>query len=633
MADERGKGYYNESSRQNVGDAEIRQNLEYDLEYKKRAFEEKYEMFLTFIWYVQSILESDSLEKVIEGRRIIESLYKFGKFQSKKFYMEFSDQTYRFKFYKIIYCVEKCEILDIEEKTLLICLLEKHYDENNAFINQILNKLKNKVKINTKEVKYIYKVLAKSKYARSYSNEELPIILDYNKQYFYDERQRIYEIIEQYKNENSIIGQDVVKKIVDRKPLNKAIREEVINIIKKYYTDECTIHASILEKLKKGWSIQNEMQAAPYCKEKILPECLTLITISDEEINKRIEDDSEAIEDQIELYRGLVLEEIRILLLKKERTNNKGLGCSIGMGDTINLSLIKEKLSLIILNRKEKESDNFNKLQENISLTRDRYKVFLKILGDGLSLSVPSLKSSGELVINNLYLAGLIYFILRVGKDESLNKYAKIHSKNFSIVDNDKMAIFLSSAIWMHNFDYLLLFNLIDKYVIEISKSRITEIAIKIITKIFEDLQKSHNIIMQYFENQRKTLSRWSELNKLYNNKANEELDKLRKNKDLKTKSLLNKINRNSRSKKDIDGCKVEICYKAIEQYIKNIPVFEERIRKLNDILEVSSRIEEIAGILDEKFISLLINERNEETEILLDDVKRKCRSFEKLIE
>jgi|GEM_PF-5195104 len=362
---------------------EFRKKIEYDLNYKESTLEEKGKMLLTFIWYVQDTITVTSLEELIDRAEFIKSLYKFGRFQRKKFYAEFSDQTYRFEFYKIIKAIEKEEELDSKAKALLICLIEKHREDNDAFISKVLDKLERKIKLTEGEIRYIWSVIEKSHSSERFNREKLVYILNVDDNYVDSERKKIYELIKRYKDEADTFSEDLVREIEVQNRLDKATGKEVADIVKKYYTYSDTIHRKIPIELQKVNSILSNMQAAPYSRAELQHEVHMLT-------RHCITDGAEQVENYkklIEEYKKNVMNNMVTSLFNQECSDNNQLPSWTGNEDLLNIAAIfGEVYNQIerLINRETARKETYkklNKIVEGKYKVVDRYDDLLKITG------------------------------------------------------------------------------------------------------------------------------------------------------------------------------------------------------------------------------------------------------------
>ena len=615
---------------------EFRKKIEYDLNYKKSTIEEKLRMLLNFIGYVQDTIAVTSLEELIDRAEFIKSLYKFGRFQRKKFYTEFSDQTYRFEFYEIIKAIEKEKEIDSKAKALLICLIEKHHDDNDAFINKVLDKLERKIKFTKEEIRYIWSVIEKSNNAARFNREKLFSVLNgkdnydtfsQEDNYVNSERQKIYELIKRYKDEADTSSEKLVRKIKVQNRLDNATGKEATDIVKKYYTHSDTIHRKIPIEPQKVNFILSNIQAVPYSRAELQNEVhmLTRCCITDGCETSLPEDGAEQIENYkklIEEYKKNVMNNMVTSLFNQECSDNNQLPSWTGNEDLLDRAKIFDEMYNQIerlINRETAREETYkklNKIVEGKYKVVDRYDDFLKITGELLYVKNIFNRNGKKLQINNLNLAGLIYFVLRMVKYESMKKYENFYSKNLDI---DKVAILLSTMMWMHNFNYFEVFKSIDFFIEGKLKEETLNISSKIVEKLIRDIVRSYNKAIP--NNNEVWLQELWEEQKEYYKKLSDKYYKSLKESNLIPRKDVIALGHKS-SKKVVIKVKVSSCCFTINEYLDDIENLDEWFRNANELLDAKTKLDEVKDNLIEKYKWLLASKDKKAVTRSMENIK-----------
>lgn len=642
MADYRDKGCFYDNLRQKV--SEIKQKIEYDLDYRKSTLEEKGRMLLTFIWYVQDTITVTSLEEIIDRAEFIKSLYKFGKFQRKKFYTEFSDQTYRFEFYKIIKAIEKEEELDSKTKALLICLIEKHREDNVAFISKVLDKLERKIKLTEGEIRYIWSVIEKSHSSERFNREKLVYILNVDDNYVDSERQKIYELIKRYKDEADTFSEELVRKIKVQNRLDKATGKEATDIVKKYYTYSDTIHRKIPIELQNVKSILSNIQAVPYSRAELQNEVhmLTRCCITDGCETSLPEDGAEQVENYkklIEEYKKNVMNNMVTSLFNQECSDNNQLPSWTGNEDSLDIAKIFDEMYNQIerlINRETAREETYkklNKIVEGKYKVVDRYDDFLKITGELLYVKNIFNRNGKKLKINNLNLAGLIYFVLRMVKYESMKKYENFYSNNLDRAEglkHDKVAILLSTMMWMHNFNYFEVFKSIDFFIEGKLKEETLNISSKIVEKLVRDIEQCYNKAIPNNDEEwlkdpndkEKCLQDpWEKQRKSYKECAVKYYKILKERNLIPQKDFVALVEKSN--KKVVIEAKVSSCCLTINEYIDDIENLDEWVRNANELLDAKTKLDEVRDNLIEKYKCLLASKDKKAVTRSMENIKK----------
>lgn len=623
---------------------EIRQKIEYDLNYKKSTIEEKGKMLLNFIGYVQDTITVTSLEEIIDRAEFIKSLYKFGRFKRKKFYTEFSDQKYRFEFYEIIKAIEKEKELDSKAKALLICLIEKHHDDNDAFINKVLDKLERKIKFTKEEIRYIWSVIEKSNNAARFNREKLFSVLNgkdnydtfsQEDNYVNSERQKIYELIKRYKDEADTFGEDLVKEIEVQNRLDKATGKEVADIVKKYYTYSDTIHRKIPIEPKKVNSILSNIQAALYSRTELQNEVhmLTRCCITDGCETSLPEDGAEQVENYkklIEEYKKNVMNNMVTSLFNKECSDNNQLPSWTGNEDSLNIAAIFDEMynkMEMLINRESPREETYKKLNKIVDgqyKVVDRYDDLLKITGGELLYVKNIFNRSGKdkLRINNLNLAGLIYFVLRMVKYESMKKYENVYSKNLDRAEDlkhDKVAILLSTIIWMHNFNYFEVFKSIDFFIEGKLKEETLNISSKIVEKLIRDIVRSYNKAIPN-NNEVWLQELWEEQKEYYKKLSDKYYKSLKESNLIPNKDVIALEHKSS--KKVVIKVKVSSCCLTINEYLDDFENLDEWFRNADELVDAKTKLDEVRDNLIEKYKCLLASKDKKAVTRSMENIK-----------
>ncbi len=629
---------------------EIRQKIEYDLNYKKSTIEEKGRMLLNFIGYVQDTIAVTSLEELIDRAEFIKSLYKFGRFQRKKFYTEFSDQTYRFEFYEIIKAIEKEKEIDSKAKALLICLIEKHHDDNDAFINKVLDKLKRKIKFTKEEIRYIWSVIEKSNSAARFNREKLFSVLNgkdnydtfsQEDNYVNSERQKIYELIKRYKDEADTFSEDLVREIEVQNRLDKATGKEVADIVKKYYTHSDTIHRKIPIEPQKVNFILSNIQAVPYSRAELQNEVhmLTRCCITDGCETSLPEDGAEQIENYkklIEEYKKNVMNNMVTSLFNQECSDNNQLPSWTGNEDSLDITKIFDEMYNQIerlINRETAREETYkklNKIVEGKYKVVDRYDDFLKITGKLLYVKNIFNRNGKKLKINNLNLAGLIYFVLRMVKYESMKKYENFYSENVAEgLKHDKVAILLSTMMWMHNFNYFEVFKSIDFFIEGKLKEETLNISSKIVEKLIRDIEQCYNKAIPNNDEEwlkdpndkEKCLQDpWEKQRKSYKECAVKYYKILKERNLIPQKDFVALVEKSN--KKVVIEAKVSSCCLTINEYIDDIENLDEWVRNANELLDAKTKLDEVKDNLIEKYKWLLASKDKKAVTRSMENIK-----------
>lgn len=615
---------------------EIRQKIEYDLNYKKSTIEEKLRMLLNFIGYVQDTIAVTSLEELIDRAEFIKSLYKFGRFQRKKFYTEFSDQTYRFEFYEIIKAIEKEKELDSKAKALLICLIEKHHDDNDAFINKVLDKLERKIKFTKEEIRYIWSVIEKSNNAARFNREKLVYILNgeasydtfsQKDNYVNSERQKIYELIKRYKDEADTSSEKLVRKIKVQNRLDNATGKEATDIVKKYYTHSDTIHRKIPIEPQKVNFILSNIQAVPYSRAELQNEVhmLTRCCITDGCETSLPEDGAEQIENYkklIEEYKKNVMNNMVTSLFNQECSDNNQLPSWTGNEDSLDIAKIFDEMynqMEPLVNRETAREETYkklNKIVEGKYKVVDRYDDLLKITGGEL------LYVKDKLQINNLNLAGLIYFVLRMVKYESMKKYENVYSKNLDRAEglkHDKVAILLSTMMWMHNFNYFEVFKSIDFFIEGKLKEETLNISSKIVEKLIRDIVRSYNKAIPN-NNEVWLQELWEEQKEYYKKLSDKYYKSLKESNLIPRKDVIALEHKSS--KKVVIKVKVSSCCLTINEYLDDFENLDEWFRNANELVDAKTKLDEVRDNLIEKYKCLLASKDKKAVTRSMENIK-----------
>lgn len=617
-------------------DDEIRQKIEYDLNYKESTLEEKGRMLLNFIGYVQDTIAVTSLEELIDRAEFIKSLYKFGRFQRKKFYTEFSDQTYRFEFYEIIKAIEKEEELDSKAKALLICLIEKHREDNDAVIGKVLDKLERKIKFTKDDIRYIWSVIEKSHSSERFNREKLVYILNVDDNYVDSERQKIYELIKRYKDEADTFSEELVRKIKVQNRLNKATGKEATDIVKKYYTYSDTIHRKIPIELQNVKSILSNMQAAPYSRAELQNEVHMLTLHCTTDGAEQVENYKKLIEE----YKKNVMNNMVTLLFDKKCSVNNQLPSWSGHEDLLNIAAIfGEVYNQIerLINRETARKETYkklNKIVEGKYKVVDRYDDLLKITGGELLYvkNIFNRNGKNKLQINNLNLAGLIYFVLRMVKYESIKKYENVYSKNLDIAEglkHDKVAILLSTIIWMHNFNYFEVFKSIDFFIEGKLKEELLNISSKIVQNLIQDIEQCYNKAIPNNDEEwlkdpndkEKCLQDpWEKQRKSYKECAVKYYKILKERNLIPQKDFVALVEKSN--KKVVIEAKVSSCCLTINEYIDDIENLDEWVRNANELLDAKTKLDEVKDNLIEKYKWLLASKDKKAVTRSMENIK-----------
>ncbi len=615
---------------------EIRQKIEYDLNYKKSTIEEKLRMLLNFIGYVQDTIAVTSLEELIDRAEFIKSLYKFGRFQRKKFYAEFSDQTYRFEFYEIIKAIEKEKELDSKAKALLICLIEKHHDDNDDFINKVLDKLERKIKFTKEEIRYIWSVIEKSNNAARFNRERLVSVLNgkdnydtfsQEDNYVNSERQKIYELIKRYKDEADTSSEKLVRKIKVQNRLDNATGKEATDIVKKYYTHSDAIHRKIPIELQNVNSILSNMQAVPYSRAELQNEVhmLTRCCITDGCETSLPEDGAEQVENYkklIEEYKKNVMNNMVTLLFDKKCSVNNQLPSWTGNEDSLDIAKIFDEMYNQIerlINRETAREETYkklNKIVEGKYKVVDRYDDFLKITGELLYVKNIFNRNGKNLKINNLNLAGLIYFVLRMVKYESMKKYENFYSKNLDI---DKVAILLSTMMWMHNFNYFEVFKSIDFFIEDKLKEETLNISSKIVEKLIRDIVRSYNKAIPN-NNEVWLQELWEEQKEYYKKLSDKYYKSLKESNLIPNKDVIALEHKSS--KKVVIKVKVSSCCLTINEYLDDFENLDEWFRNADELVDAKTKLDEVRDNLIEKYKCLLASKDKKAVTRSMENIK-----------
>lgn len=630
---------------------EIRQKIEYDLDYEKSTLEEKGRMLLTFIWYVQDTIQTTSVEEIIDRAEFIKSLYKFGRFQRKKFYTEFSDQTYRFEFYKIIKAIEKEEELDSKAKALLICLIEKHHDDNKNLLDEVLDRIEKKRKLTKEQKLNSESIIEKSLSVSSFDRYDLINILRQDDYYNAMNRwEEIYEILKKYKNDSSASCKNLIKKIEIQNPLDEVVGKEATDIVKRYYTYSDTIHRKIPIELQNVNSILSNMQAAQYSRAELENEVqmLTCCCITDGCEISLSKDNTEQVKNYkkliknykklIEKYKKNVMNNMVTLLFGKKCSDNNQLLSWTGNKDLLNIAAIFDEMYNQIetlINRESARKETYEKLNKIVDgkyKVVDRYDEFMKITGELLyEKNIFKHNKKNKLQINNLNLAGLIYFVLRMVKYESIKKYENIYSKNLDIAENlkhDREAILLSTIIWMHNFNYFVGFKSIDFFVEGKFKEESLNISSKIVKVLIRDIDRSYNRIIR--NNERRWQEPWEKQRKYYKELSENSLKSLNES-NWPSQDGLKALER-ARGKKDVIGVKVRNCCLKINEYIDYVENLDGWVRNAYELLDAKIKLDKVKDNFIENYKCLLASKDKEEVIRSIENIKEIHKKFDKIL-
>lgn len=207
-------------------------------------------------------------------------------------------------------------------------------------------------------------------------------------------------------------------------------------------------------------------------------------------------------------------------------------------------------------------------------------------------------------------------------KYESMKKYEKFYSNNLDVAErlkHDKVAILLSTIIWMHNFNYFEVFKSIDFFIEGKLKEELLNISSKIVEKLIRDIVRSYNKAIP--NNNEVWLQELWEEQKEYYKKLSDKYYKSLKESNLIPRKDVIALGHKS-SKKVVIKVKVSSCCFTINEYLDDFENLDEWFRNADELVDAKTKLDEVRDNLIEKYKCLLASKDKKAVTRSMENIK-----------